>query len=86
MANWIIYGKLIYWFHGLNIPNGTNKKQQSIIYRFIWDERKGNSWSIISLPKEEGELGLQDPKILNLVGGIMRLVESGTQIRYGLTG
>lgn len=35
LANWVLYGKLIYWFHGLNILVGVIKKMRSVIYRFI---------------------------------------------------
>lgn len=74
LANWVLYGKLGCWFQEFKLPFTTIKKVHSIIYKFIWNKTKGIAWSIMSLPCEEGGLNLRDPKILNQIAELKRLI------------
>lgn len=51
LSNWVLQGKLVYWFQGLKLPKGVIKLAKQIIYKFIWVEGKGMSWRRIALSK-----------------------------------
>lgn len=65
LANWVLYGKFSYWLNGTLLPRKTLRKVKSIIYAFIWDGRKGISWSLMAKSKAEGGLGLRDLRLLD---------------------
>lgn len=81
--NWLLCGKLNYWFQSLYLPYGIIKKLRSIIYQLVWNEMKGIAWWYMARQKEEGGLGLRYPKILNLattLKGVMRTWHSKSSI------
>lgn len=36
LVNWVLLGKLLYWFHSIHLPMGVIKKAKQVIYHFIW--------------------------------------------------
>lgn len=60
LVNWVLLRRLLYWFLAVQLPKRILKKARSIIYIFVWGNKKGVSWRHMSLCKEEGGLGLRD--------------------------
>lgn len=58
LANWVLMGRLNYWFLGLQLPREVLRKARQIIYRYNWNKGRGMAWWIMKLPKSEGGLGL----------------------------
>lgn len=65
LANWVLCGKMGYWFQIIHLLGSIVKKAHSIVYKFIWNETKGVVWARMSLLKDEGGIWLKDPQILN---------------------
>lgn len=74
LSNWVIYGQLLYWLQEFLLPEGIIKSIRSIIYRFVWNERRDVGWKIMARSMKEGGLGLWNPKILNTAEGIQRVI------------
>lgn len=80
LANWAMYGRLIYWFQGIYLPVGTMKKARNIRYRFIWNEKRemsGPTWQ----GRGRRGVGQRDPKNFNttfLIKRMARLWENDT--------
>lgn len=60
LTNWVLMGKLQYWFQGLCLLKGVLKVARKIIYQFIWAGRKGMTCSRMTFLKVEVGLGLWD--------------------------
>lgn len=50
--------KVNYWSQTVRLPKKTLRKIRLIGYCFMWDGRKGSSWSKITQSKEDGGLGM----------------------------
>ena len=68
----VISGTVIFLISTFLLPKGCIKRIESLCSRFLWSgtvDRRANakvSWSIVCLPKAEGDLGLRNFRIWNL--------------------
>ena len=73
LFHWGIMGVFNFWNQSCRIPKGVLTSITSLAYNYIWAGKRDFSWEDMTLPKEEGGLGLRDFRTLALAATMKRV-------------